>query len=264
MDEVLMTRQGKVVTLSLNRPERLNALSWPLIREIHAALSAIVSSDARVVIIRGEGSSFCAGADLKEMAHELADFQSGDTAQEFREIQVQLQDISRLMLSSPKTFIGRIHGWCVGGGFEMALACDLRVCADSARFYFAEAMAGLTITGGATYLLPLTVGVGRAKRLVLCAAPIDAGEALTMSLVDWVVPESELDRKVDEVVAGLLRTSPLAAGAHKRMLQLGPQIGLEAALNLEHEAILAIAGSADAREGSEAFSEKREPRFTGK
>lgn len=264
MTEVLVIKQPGVVTLSLNRPARLNALSWSLIRELHAALVDVVSGDARVVVIKGEGSSFCAGADLKEMAHELADFQSGATAQEFREIQVKLQDISRLMLGSPKTFIGRIHGWCVGGGFEIALACDLLVCADSARFYFAEGRAGMTITGGATYLLPLTVGIGRAKRLVLGCESFTADEALSIGLVGWVVPESELDGKIAEIVTRLSETSPLAAAAHKRMLQFGPQIGLEAALNLEHEAILALAGSQDAREGSEAFSAKRQAKFTGR
>ena len=147
---------------------------------------------------------------------------------------------------------------------ELPLACDFIVATESAKFYFAEARAGLTITGGATRLLPLIVGLANARKLTLIAEPIDAQEAYRMGMLAEVVPDDCLEDSVTKLAQKVMANSPLSVAAHKRMLELGPSIGLEGTLALELETNTNMYSTEDVIEGSKAFAEKREPRFKGR
>lgn len=263
MSTVLHTIENGISRIRLNRPERLNAFNWTLIRELHSNIrEAAATPSVRVIIFSGEGRAFSAGADLKDVNGQIEDIQSGKIpSDEFLEIRQKLQDITRILRQSSKVSIARVHGWVVGGGLEVPLACDFIVAAQSAKFYFAEAKAGLTITGGATRLLPLIVGLANARKLALLAEPIDAEEAYRMGMLAEVVPDDLLENKVIELAHKVMANSPVSVAAHKRMLELGPSIGLEGALALEMETNANMYYSEDAIEGAKAFTEKRDPQF---
>ena len=266
MSTVLHTIENGISRIRLNRPERLNAFNWTLIRELHKHIvDAAREPSVRVIIFSGEGRAFCAGADLKDVNGRIEDIQSGKIPfEEHREIKQKLQDTTRTLRQSSKVSIAAVHGWAVGGGLELPLACDFIVAAESAKFYFAEARAGLTITSGATRLLPLIVGLANARKLALLAEPIDAQEAYRMGMLAEVVPDDRLEQSVMELAQKVMANSPVSVAAHKRMLELGTSTGLEDALALELETITNMYYSEDAIEGSKAFTEKREPQFKGR
>ena len=266
MPTVLHTIENGLSRIRLNRPERLNALNWTLIRDLHKHIvEAAREPSVRVIIFSGEGRAFCAGADLKDLNGQIEDIRRGTISfEEHREIKLKLQDITRTLRQSSKVSIAAVHGWAVGGGLELPLACDFIVAAESAKFYFAEARAGLTITGGATRLLPLIVDLANARKLALLAEPIDAQEAYRMGMLAEVVPDDRLEQSVMELARKVMANSPLSVAAHKRMLELGASIGLEGALALELETNTNMYNSEDAIEGSKAFAEKRQPQFKGR
>ena len=283
MSTVQHTIENGISRIRLNRPERLNAFNWTLIRELHNNITeAVREPSVRVIIFSGEGRAFSAGADLKDVNGQIEDIQSGKIPlEEFREIRHKLQDITRTLRQSSKVSIAAVHGWVqllrrapaivkvlslclrVGGGLEVPLACDFIVAGESAKFYFAEARAGLTITGGATRLLPLIVGLANARKLILLAEPVDAQEAYRMGMLAEVVPDDRLEHSVMALAQKVMANSPVSVAAHKRMLELGPSIGLEGTLALELETNANMYYTEDAIEGSKAFAEKREPRFKG-
>ena len=266
MSTVLHTIENGISRIRLNRPERLNAFNWTLITELHNHITeAAREPSVRVIIFSGEGSAFSAGADLKDVNGQIEDIQRGKISfEKLREIKEKLQDMTRTLRQSSKVSIAAVHGWVVGGGLELPLACDFIVAAESAKFYFAEAHAGLTITSGATRLLPLIVGLANARKLALLAQPIDAEEAYRMGMLAEVVPDDRLEDSVMELARKVMANSPVSVAAHKRMLELGTSLGLEGALALELETIANMYYSEDAIEGSKAFSEKREPQFKGR
>ena len=266
MSTVLHTVENGISRIRLNRPERLNAFNWTLIRDLHKHISeADKEPSVRVMIFSGEGRAFSAGADLKDVNGQIEDIQSGKIPlEEFREIREKLQDMTRILRQSSKVSIAAVQGWAVGGGLEIPLACDFIVAGESAKFYFAEARAGLTITGGATRLLPLIVGLANARKLALLAEPINAPEAYRMGMVADVVPDDRLEDSVIELAQKIMANSPVSVAAHKRMLDLGTSTDLEGALALELETNANMYHTEDAIEGSRAFAEKREPRFKGK
>lgn len=266
MSTVLHTLENGLSRIHLNRPERLNAFDWTLIRELHGQIiEAVGESSVRVIIFSGEGRAFSAGADLKDAQGQIEDVQRGNMPiGEVREIKQKLQDMTRTLRQSSKVSIAAVHGWVVGGGLELPLACDFIVAGESAKFYFAEAHAGLTITGGATRLLPLIVGLANARKLALLAEPVDAQEAYRMGMLTEVVPDDRLEESVTELAKKVMANSPVSVAAHKRMLELGASIGLEGALALELETNANMYYSQDALEGSRAFVEKRQPRFEGR
>ena len=244
----------------------LNAFNWTLIRELHSHITeAARDPSVRVIIFSGEGRAFSAGADLKDVNGQIEDIQRGKIPfEEIREIKQKLQDMTRTLRQSSKVSIAAVHGWVVGGGLELPLSCDFIVAGESAKFYFAEAHAGLTITSGATRLLPLIVGLANARKLALLAEPIDAQEAYRIGMLAEVVPDDRLEQSVLELAQKVMANSPVSIAAHKRMLELGPSASLEGALALELETITNMYYTEDAVEGSKAFAEKREPRFKGR
>jgi enoyl-CoA hydratase/carnithine racemase len=248
---VLSTLTNGVRTITLNRPERLNAMNRTLVSEVLAAFSeANADPETRAVIFRGAGGAFCSGDDLKEHVESK---EQGE--REVRAFCEEIQDITREIVLGEKMVVGAIHGWAVGGGLEWAIDCDLPIFAENTRCFFPEVYWGVFVTGGVTTILPKIVGLTRAKELILFGEKFDARQALEMGLAWRLVPEDELFTEA-EAVAG--RIAELPAGAVrdlKRVINRACYLDLEGALLLETEA--AVRGLTD----PEATERIRE--FTG-
>ncbi len=242
----------------VNRPERLNALDRATILEIGSATQRAVEDPAvRVLVLSGSGEkAFVAGADIREMAS-----MSASEAQDFsREFQGTLTRLER----SPKPVLAAIRGFALGGGCELALACHLRLAADSARFAQPEVKLGLIPGAGGTQRLQRIVGRGRALELVLTGEIIDAAEAWRIGLVNRVVPAAELDREVEAWVERLAARSPMALGRALEAVHAGGEVSLSEALRLESALFGLCFATEDMREGTAAFLEKRPPSFPGR
>lgn len=210
---IILRKENELATLSLNRPDVLNALNRPFIAEVCDALADIAADSAvRVLILRGEGRAFCAGDDLNE---DFSDVVS--THQIFAAIE-RLQRVTALILSMRKIVVAGVHGHVVGAGLEWMMNCDVKVAAESTKFAMPETRWGYTVTNAGTGLLPLHVGMARAKEMVLLNRKIGAQEALEWGLVNKVVPDGELGAACREIASGLLANSQLALIAAKRAL----------------------------------------------
>ena len=240
--------------ITLARPEKLNALTPEMVQGIREGLQrAAEDPSVRVVILTGGEKVFCSGADIS--------IEKGATPLEFRQFVEQIQDITRDIQALDKLVIAAVSGYALGGGAEIALACDLRVFSESATFGFPEVGLGLTITSGASYLLPRMVGLGRAKELALLGRHIDAAEAESMGLANRVVPVPALLSVTEELARRVAVMPPQAVAAQKQLLNAGVEGSLEALLRQETEAIAAAINTEDAQEGMSAFLEKRSPEF---
>lgn len=234
MSATVETRtEAGIAEVTLNRPERLNAINDALLGDLAAALEAANADEAvAVILLSGAGRAFCAGDDLKEF-----DSQARGPA-EARAYLERIQDITRLLVLGDKIVVGAVHGWAVGGGFEWLLDCDLAVMAEGTRCFFPEAQLGLFVTGGASHLLPRLVGLPKAKELVLLGEKVDASQALALGLANWVVPEDECLAKAREIAKRLAALPARPRRQAKRLFRQAPQLALEQALTLETEACL--------------------------
>jgi enoyl-CoA hydratase/carnithine racemase len=256
MAEIEARKDGGIATITLNRPERHNALTPAMMDGLRDALrAASADPDVRVLLLRAAGTHFTVGADIRVM--------QASSLEEFRRFVVAIQDVTRAIRATAQPVIVAIQGLAVGGGSELAVAGDLRIAAAGARLGFPEARLGITVTSGATHLLSRLVGAGRAKRLMLTGELLGAEEAERIGLVDRTVPEGRLEEEVRAVAEQIARCGPLAIRLTKRCIDWGYDAGLEATLHMEAEAILDAFVSQDAREGFRAFLEKRVPRFVG-
>ncbi len=228
---VLISIEKSVCTLTLNRPERLNALNGAMLTELYSALvGANNNEDVGAIVLRGAGSSFCSGDDLKEFDEQSANPQA---THEFVEA---IQNVTRQLVLGEKVVVGAIHGWAVGGGLEWAINCDLAVFAESTKCFFPELKWGMFPTGGVTTLLPQMVGRAKAKELFLLGETFDAHEALNMGIAWKVVPEEKfykLAYRTAQHIAALPRT---AVRDLKRVLNQVNGADLEHTLALETEA----------------------------
>jgi len=232
-ETVLYDKRNDIVIISLNRPEALNALNRQIIDDLLAALvAAEVDPGIRIVIIKGEGRGFCAGDDLNE-PKEL-NFSTG-----FQDIE-KLHDITRIIMRMPKPAIAMIHGFSVGAGLEIAMNCDIRIAAEKTIFRFPETSIGLTVTNAGTKLLPMLIGMGRAKEIVFTAEKIDAEQALEWGLVNRVVPLENLEKTALELAGKIIKNSFLAVAISKKSLAQGYNMGLEEVLNLESQNIMNV------------------------
>lgn len=254
------TPNPAVAHIRLNRPERLNAFSPPVERELLETVQRAASDPRiRVMIFSGEGRSFSAGWDLKEGA---------ETDPNGRPLEVRmgqnpwLQTI-RLLRRPDKLSIAAVHGYAAGQGVELCIACDFIVCAESARFYFAETRVGFNMTSGVSKLLPMLVGLAHARRLALLGQEIDGAEAGRLGLAVRVMPEGEHVAGALELAAEALRGAPLAVAAQKRLFDLGLGTSLYDIQDVEVQASERLMLSEDAREAARAFAEKRDPVFGG-
>ncbi len=228
---VLTDDANGVRTLTLNRPERLNALNGELLADFAAALDAAATDDSvRVILLRGAGRAFCAGDDLKDFADQTG----GETIA--RAYVDSIQVITRQLVLGEKMVVGAIHGWAVGGGFEWVIDCDLAVLAQSTRCFFPEITWGLFPTGAATTLLPRSVGLPKAREMFLFAERYTAAQLVEMGLAWKAVPD---DAVFDEAAAAANRIAELPHGAVrdlKRVLNRAGGIDIEGAIALEADA----------------------------
>jgi 2-(1,2-epoxy-1,2-dihydrophenyl)acetyl-CoA isomerase len=248
---------GPVATLTLDRPEALNALTIPMKVALRGALERIASGrGVRAVILTGAGRAFCAGQDLAE--RELPDAAPLD-----EEVRERYNPVIRALRSMGQPVIAAVNGVAAGAGASLAFACDLRIAAADARFVLAFGRIGLIPDSGATWFLPRLVGAARAAELALVGDPITADEALRIGLVNRVVPPERLLDEARAVADRISAGAPRAVALTKQALDRSWSIDLDEALAGEAK-LQGIAGAtSDHAEGLAAFREKRPPRFTG-
>ena len=251
--------RGAVRHVVLNRPEKRNAFNQELVIATGEALRAAADDPAvHCVVLRGEGAMFSSGMDLGSLAN-LAEHP--EMLRPFRRACLEAWNLAEEM---PKPVICQIHGACIGGAMELALACDLRVMAADALIGIPETRIGLIPDVGGSSRLPAVVGLGRAKELVMTGRMIDGTEAERIGLVNRVAPAAELDAATAALVAELLACAPVAVGHVKRVLDAAAKPALAA--TLEHEVAVQelCARTEDFAEGTRAFAQKREPEFSGR
>lgn len=256
-DNLLFAREGAVALLTLNRPQSLNALNTALLNDLrHAILDIRDDAGVRVVILTGAGTrAFAAGADLKELT-ELPPMAMQTYAQAGQQV---FQSIEQL----GKPVVAAINGFALGGGCELAMACTLRVAADSATFGQPEVNLGLIPGFAGTQRLTRLVGKGRALDLLLTGRQIDAVEALRIGLVERVVAAADVITEARAIAGALAAKPPLAVGAILEAVQRGSETTLDAGQALEASLFGLVGSTADMREGTTAFLEKRTPIFKG-
>jgi enoyl-CoA hydratase len=254
---ILMEKEGRVAILTVNRPDKLNALNDQVREDLLAALAEIEHDDAvGVVVITGSGEkSFIAGADIGEFA--------GRTPFDQRHA-MRSPRIFDIMSSFPKPVIAMINGFCLGGGCELALSCDFRVASDKARFGQPEINLGLIPGGGGTQRLPRQVGLGHAMRLILSGDMIQAAEAKEIGLVELVFPHEELRAKTLELANRIASKSPLTLKVAKEAVRASQRMAIEEGVLYERDLFCLCFSSADKEEGVKAFLEKRPAQWTGR
>lgn len=262
MDPVVTTRAGALVTISINRPERRNAVDPAVKAALRDSVEAVATDDSvRAVILTGEGGHFCAGQDLKEHARALADH-GAEAA--FATVLDDYAPVVRALATMPKPVVAAIEGTCVGAGLGLALACDLRVVARSASFGTAFSAIGLTCDSGLAHTLPRAVGEARARELVLLAEPFSAEQADAWGLVTRLTEPGEA-RSVAEEMAGRLATGPTAAYAEsKRLLAATWSRGLEETMRAEADAQMRAGSTDDHQQAVTSFLAKEKPVFSGR
>src|SRR6266699_1707598 len=238
----------------MNRPSAMNAMSRAMITELRLAQERAQRDPAvSLIVLAGAGGNFCAGDDLKEAEQQ--------TAEDFLALIMNLQRLTRLLLLGEKPSIAAIDGYAVGGGFELALACDFRVASTRARMGCVEARVGMVITGGTSVLLPHLVGQGLAREIILMADIFEAAIAQRIGLLHRLVEPELLDAEARALAGKMLSRAPLSLRESKRLLNRPLEAALERAFQNEIEAIMRCFVTADAHEATVAFREKRAPIF---
>ena len=240
-----------VLQITLSRPERLNALGVAMTEALLEALGG--AGDATVLVLRGAGRAFSAGADLKERRAMGADARRAHN----RAINAAADALAAL----PMPTIAALNGLALGGGCELALACDLRIASADAVIGLTEARIGAIPGAGGTQRLPRLVGTAAALEMMFTAEPVAAPRALAMGLVNQVVPAERLEAEVARIAALIATRAPGAVALLKRVVRQGMEASLDGGLALERDSLAAVLGSADYAEGLAAFAEKRSPRF---
>jgi 2-(1,2-epoxy-1,2-dihydrophenyl)acetyl-CoA isomerase len=253
METLTVERDGGVVTVTLNRRERRNALTPTMFAELGDVFTEIGRrADDRVVVVTGAGRDFCIGADLTARIDHHARFMR------------RVNDAALALHRMPQPTIAKVNGIAVGAGCNLALGCDLVVASEEARFSEIFARRGLSLDFGGSWLLPRLVGLHRAKELAFFADVISAADALAMGLINRVVPAAELDGFVAGWAARLAAGPPLALAMTKRLLNDASGSSLDEALEQEARCSSANVGTEDLKEAMRAFKEQRDPRFEGR
>jgi 2-(1,2-epoxy-1,2-dihydrophenyl)acetyl-CoA isomerase len=260
-EHVLVEVADRVGTLTLNRPDKLNAFAGTMRREIADAIRALAADDGvRVIVVTGAGRAFCAGADIGYMKELTA---AGDV-EGFRALVEAGREVVTVVRAAPKPVIASVNGPAAGGGANFALACDLRIASDRASIGQTFNRIGLHPDWGGTYFLPRLVGATKALELIFGAEMVPAEEALRMGLFSRVVPHDRLASVTREAALALAAKPPRALALAKRAVYASDRHTLDEQLDLELAHQLACFQSEDAREGLAAFLEKRAPEFRGR
>ncbi len=255
---ILIEKKDKLEVITINRPNVLNALNDETISELHRALREIFKDEqVRVVILTGAGEkAFVAGADIGEL--KVCDALSGHRKS------INGQRLLYHIENMEQVAIAAINGFALGGGCELALACDIRIASENAKLGQPEVNLGVIPGYGGTQRMARLVGKGKAKELIFTGDMIDAAEALRIGLVEKVVPPAELMKTAQEMAAKIISKGPLAIKAAKRAINLGLDVDLKSGLEYEAMEFSAICATEDKTEGTAAFLEKRKPNFKGK
>jgi enoyl-CoA hydratase/carnithine racemase len=257
MSDLLVDRRDGVVTLTLNRPDTMNAITgemWGGLEDVFAEVAR--NFDDRVLVVTGAGRAFCAGADLIEQGMPRT---SGRRLEHMRGVGRSAAALRGI----GKPTVAKVNGVAAGAGLSLALGCDLVIASDAARFSAIFVQRGLSIDYGGSWLLPRLVGIHKAKELALLADVIPAADAERVGIVNRVVPAAELDGEVDALVARLLTMAPVALSQTKHLLDQAMSTTFEDAVEAEAMAQVVNLGTPDAKEAVRAFMEKRAPEFTG-
>ena len=255
-ENILVTREGQIATLTVNRPKSLNALNGKTLREITQAVREL-AEQSRAIILTGAGDkAFVAGADIAEMAP-----MTPWSAREFSELGHVL---TALLEDIPCATIAAVNGYALGGGLELAVACDMIYASENAKLGLPEVTLGVTPGFGGTQRLVRLVGKLRAKEIIFTGEMIDAQTAARIGLVNSVVPQAELLSHCKKVAAKIAERGPLAIARAKRLVERGYDMPLRAANRQEAETFALLFDTQDRAEGMKAFLEKRPARFVGK
>ena len=255
---IIVDRQDHVATITLNRPDVLNAQNNPMREELLHVFSTLKSDeDARAIVVTGAGErAFSAGADIKE-------FLEPPVPTRFREQRKRL-DYRGEMDRCPQPIIAAIRGFALGGGLELALACDIRIAAEDAQLGLTEVTLGIIPGGGGTQRLPRLIGRGKALEMILTGARIPAAEALSIGLVEHVVPVAELLPSAQALARRIAEKPPIALRYAKEAVVSGLALPLADGLRLESDLSTLLRTTEDRVEGARAFVEKRKPRWSGR
>ena len=260
-EQIRVERDGGVLWMTLNRPEKLNALTGVMSEELSRAFEeARGDAEVRAIVVTGEGRGFCAGQDLTEFRDAYAAGERPDIEQHLAETYHRLIP---LIVETPKPVIAGVNGVAAGAGLSLAIACDLRIAADTARFTQAFVKIGLAPDSGGTFLLPRVVGYAKALELSMTGDMLDAEEAHRIGLVSRVVPEASFRDELKETADRLAAMPTLAIGETKALLLDALTLDLHEALARESKAQARMGQTDDHLEGVTAFAEKRDPEFRG-
>jgi 2-(1,2-epoxy-1,2-dihydrophenyl)acetyl-CoA isomerase len=262
MSDLIQTIDNGIATLTFNRPERLNALSTPIMQGLLDGLPRLAGDPAvKVVILTGAGRAFCAGGDVKSMAER------GGEPRSETEAAVHLRsrmEVSRILHELPKPTIAMINGPAAGAGLALALACDLRTAGTSARLVTAFVKVGFSGDFGGSWFLTRLIGTARARELYFTGRPVNADEALTIGLVNRVVPDDQLHAATMELARSLSQGPSIALGLMKRNLNCAESGDLAELLDMEAAHQVQTGRTEDHLEAAKAFVEKRAPMSVGR
>ena len=253
MSFVNIDLQGAVAVLTIDRPKALNALNPEVLADLKAAFEGIDQNTARCVILTGAGDkSFVAGADIGSM--------STMTKAEGEAFGKLGNDIFLMIESFPLPVIAAVNGFALGGGCELAMSCDIRICSDNAMFGQPEVGLGITPGFGGTQRLPRLVGMGMAKQLLYTARNIDAAEALRIGLVNAVVPQAELMDTALKMANNVAKNAPIAVRACKKAVNEGMQVSIDKAVEIEEKLFGGCFETHDQVEGMACFLSREKPK----
>ena len=258
MNYIKIDINNYIATITINRPEALNAMNRVVVAELKKTMEDCEeNNDVGVVVITGSGDkAFVAGADIKSMQT-----MSGREALEFSR---EGQEMTMVIENSPKPVIAAINGFALGGGCEIALACDMRIASENAKFSQPEVALGIIPGWGGTQRLPRLIGKGRAIEMITGGKMIDAEEALRIGLVNHVVSQMELTEAVNSLAKSIIKNGSAAVGASLKCIHMGYDKDLENGLDIELNAFAELFETDEQREGTTAFVEKRKPNFRKK
>jgi len=261
-ETILLEKKENIGVLTLNRPERMNAMNEQMEAEVVQALKEVDQDDEiRVLVVTGAGKAFCAGADMGRMSGEERKPRGAEEIRRnFRNIQGMILGFHRL----EKPTIAMINGVAVGGGFDLACACDLRLGSENARFMVAFTRIGLFPGWGGTWLYPRLIGIPKAAEMLFTGDFMEAKDAERLGLLNKLVPAADLEKETMDLARRIANGPPIAIRLAKMQLYKGLEMDLETALKIAAACETITLTSEDHKEGVAAFKEKRKPQYTGK
>lgn len=253
---IVVDKEDREARITMNRPDKMNGVDQQMCQELIDATQELGrDGDVKVVVLTGSGKSFCAGGDLSSSMYDIKD------PKELSDIILMFGQVSINMNTMAKPTVAMVNGAAVGAGLSFALACDIRIASDKARFGHVYLNIGVQSDAGGTYFLPRLVGVAKACELIYTGKVIDAAEAEKIGLVNRVVPADDLESETKKLTARLAKGSTLAMGMAKKSIYRGLTMDLATAIEFEARAHTLTMISDDMTEGISAFKEKRQPNF---